>query len=541
MKIHISKYACIFTVFMVLMGMVGCATRPLRFRDADPVLYFNDIHSIPVPKDVQRDRFDYYATVLPVRPELRANIISQGQHSLDVNSIDEVPASSWYLPRLGFDNISPQELLDGPNELGPPRTPITVIKVRSPDHNPRLFVYDRRRIYYLLKFDPPGYPNIATNSSFIVNRLFWGFGYHVPEDHLVYLRRENIRIDPESLLSQTDLDTILTRVAQPINGQYKALASRIIEGLPLGTALEKGVRRDDPNDLFPHEKRRVLRGLRVFCALTNMVDISADNTLDIYVGEEGKGFIKHHLVDFDDAFGTLAAKEKKIWAGYNRLFNVETIVRNLFTLGLSVEGWEKIRVTPWKSVGSFESTFFKPKDWKETHPFDPIRRSQHADNYWAAKIVGALTREHIKILVEKSHYPEAGAEDYIIQTLMERRQKILNYYFSLVTPIELEQYDSEKLIFKDVAFTLMRDKIHERIYSVRFYDGADREIIVPMNFLAQSHTLMIPFETSWINRAKGYLRIDISIDQENNTTAVPAQFHFRQSPESELRLVGVVH
>ena len=303
--------------------------------------------------------------------------------------MDEVPASSWYIPRLGYEPISPEELRSGPTELGPPQYPITVIKIRNPKKNPRLFIYDSRNIYYLLKFDPPGYPNIATNSSFIVNRLFWGFGYHVPEDHLCSFKREDFKIDLHSQLVTADLDSIFTRIAQPVNGYHKAIASRIIDGLPLGPAPEKGVRKDDPNDWFPHQKRRVLRGLRVFCALTNMCDINSNNTLDIYVGNEGEGYIKHHFVDFDDAFGTHAAREKRPWAGFNHFFSIKEILHNFLTLGLKVKGWEQINDSPWKSVGSFEATHFTPQEWKETYPFKPIRESRPDDDYWAAKIVGA--------------------------------------------------------------------------------------------------------------------------------------------------------
>jgi len=531
----------IITLSTILVGIMGCASKRLRFKDAEPVRYFNDIHSIPMPESVQTERFDYYATVLPSRPELKAQIIPTGQYALDVNSIDEVPASSWYIPRLGYETFSPEDLLFGPTELGPPRLPITVIRVRHPGHNPRFLVYDRRNIYYLIKMDPPGYPNIATNSSFIVNRLFWGFGYHVPEDHLFSFSNEDIKIDPESRIRSSELDSILTRVALPVQGSYKAVASRIIEGQPLGPISEKGIRKDDPNDLFPHQKRRVLRGLRVFCALTNMCDISTDNTLDMYVGEEGKGFVKHYLVDFDDAFGTHAAREKRLWAGYNQLFSLNDILKNLFTIGFRIEGWEKVKPSPWRSVGSFESTFFKAKDWKETHPFESIRNSQPADNYWAAKIVGALTREHFEILVEKSGYPEPGAKDYMIQTLMERRHKILKYFLGPVTPIELDHYDEGKLILKNMSKIFLKNESKDSLYVAHFYDGYDREISKPMQFVSHLAILNVAIDNTMIQKSNGYCRVDISIERDEETVAVPAQFHFRKKPNSRMRLVGVVH
>ena len=47
------------------------------------------------------------------------------------------------------------------------------------------------------------------------------------------------------------------------------LASLFIEGKGIGPLRWYGVRSDDPNDLYPHEHRRVARGLYVFCAWLN--------------------------------------------------------------------------------------------------------------------------------------------------------------------------------------------------------------------------------------------------------------------------------
>ena len=184
--------------------------------------------------------------------------------------MDEVPASSWFIPRLGYEEITAEDLITGPNEMGPPRPPITIIRVRKKQRNPRIFVFDSRNIYYMLKFDPPDFPEIATTTSFIVNRLFGGFGYHVPEDHLFYFQRKELLISPTSAITETEIVQIMERIASPQNGYYRSVASRILEGLPLGPTPSQGVRKDDPNDLFNHEDRRVLRGLHVFAAFTNI-------------------------------------------------------------------------------------------------------------------------------------------------------------------------------------------------------------------------------------------------------------------------------
>ena len=290
------RFILIFFLPPVLAAIIGCGSRSFRFKDVEPIRYFNDIQPIPSPGSIRYDKFDYYANVLPQLPIVKHLDVSANEKAKDVNSFDETPTSSWYIQRLGYDNISPEELVAGPVEYGPPHPPVTIIRVRKPNENPRLFIYDARKVYYLLKFDPPDYPNIATTTSFIVNRLFWGFGYHVPEDHSFYLKREDIKVAAESNFNRQEIDRILDRLAAPVDGIYRSIASQILEGLPLGPIPEKGVRAHDPNDWFPHEDRRVLRGLRIFCAFTNLSDFSADNTLDMYVGKKNEGYVKHHIM-----------------------------------------------------------------------------------------------------------------------------------------------------------------------------------------------------------------------------------------------------
>ena len=57
-------------------------------------------------------------------------------------------------------------------------------------------------------------------------------------------------------------------------------------------------RRDDPNDIFAHEDRRELRGLRVFCAWLNHDDSRGINSLDMLETADGRGWVKHYMFDF---------------------------------------------------------------------------------------------------------------------------------------------------------------------------------------------------------------------------------------------------
>ena len=56
-------------------------------------------------------------------------------------------------------------------------------------------------------------------------------------------------------------------------------------------------------------------------------------------------------------------------------------------------------------MGAFEAELFDPATWKTASPYEPVLNSQPDDDR-AAKVVGAVTREHIEALVEAAQYPE---------------------------------------------------------------------------------------------------------------------------------------
>ena len=57
---------------------------------------------------------------------------------------------------------------------------------------PGFRVRDSAGEVWFVKFDPPGYPAMATGTEVVVTRLFWGLGYNVPETHLATLRPEDL-------------------------------------------------------------------------------------------------------------------------------------------------------------------------------------------------------------------------------------------------------------------------------------------------------------------------------------------------------------
>ncbi|MFC1509009.1 hypothetical protein ACFL60_04885 [Candidatus Omnitrophota bacterium] len=527
--------------WLIIAANLSCSSPGYRFRDTGPVTIHDDKQPIPVPESSEYIRRKNEINVLVGRPAVQIFDVSRVSPAQDCNALDDIPASSWYTPRLGYRKITPEELVKGPYEAGPPQSPVKVTKAKSGGGNPGFVIEDGRGFKYLVKFDPPDFPGMETTTAFIVNRLFHGFGYNTPEDYLYFFRREDMGIDPDGELTQQDVDAVLEQVAVPVNGRYRSTVSLYIKGTILGPTIAFGTREDDPNDTIRHENRRILRALRVFCAFTNNTGMRIDNSLDVYEGEPDNGYVKHYLLDFGEAFGGHGTGHDYRWDGYNHIFDFRQTMRNLLTFGLFVEDWENAGITPWKSVGRFESAVFNPEKWNEVWPYEPIRRSQPADDYWAAKVLASLTREHIAALVHAAEYPEPEAADYIIKTLMERRRKILNFAFNNVSPLEVVNFGNGILKLKDFGKTIPDKTGVPRRYEIRYYDGSGKELHGKHTITGNGDSIDIPIKENLVKRADDYLRIDVWVWRGKKCAPSPAEFHVRKGDQSLYNLVGVVH
>jgi hypothetical protein len=530
-------------MLVVLLGAAiatGALAAPpvYRFADTPPAADAGDERPIAQPKGADFHKMFYFVDVVVRRPAVRALAPEPPRAARDVNSMDDVPRSSWFTPRLGVRTLSAEEMVRGPSEVGPPQLPILVLKAK-PQGNPGFVIADARGKKYIVKFDPPAWPAIETTTAFIVNRLFWSFGYNVPEDFTIDVRKEDLVTAPDAKYTSADVDKVLDLVAPPVDGRYRATASLLIDGAYLGPTMDRGVREDDPNDTVAHEDRRVLRALRVFGAFVNHSDMRVDNAGDFYQGAPGTGHVRHYLLDFGEAFGGHGAEHGYAWDGYEHYFSYRTAAHNFVTLGLDVEPWENVEPTPWKSVGAFESQTFDPLTWKEVYPFEPIRRSRPADDYWAAKIVAQLTQEQLAALVQAAGYPEAGAADYVLKTLWERRQKVLAAFMREVTPVDALGVEGTTLRLQDNGKRLAGSSPSG--YDVRFCAADGRELQVAQLPAPAGDTVEVALPASVLQGANGYLRVDVRSRWGESQAPSAAQFHLHVGSQQEARLIGVVH
>jgi hypothetical protein len=369
-----------------------------------------------------------------------------GTRAQNINSVDEVPDSSWFTNRIGTRQLTRDELVRGPVAgPAPDAGHWTVIRPKTSGYAPGFTAKDAAGETWFLSFDPPSNPKGATAALVIANRIFWALGYNQLEAFLTRIDPARLDIDPtatmrrpsgeRTTMTRRDIEEVFERSARNIDGTYEAAGTRLLAGKILGPFRYEGTRPDDPNDIVPHEHRRELRALRVFGAWTNLTDLKAGNTLDTLVDEGGRKVIKHYLQDVGSTFG-MGANGPHDWdEGFEYFYEGHSTLRRMLTLGFWLSPWQTARYPVYESVGRFEGDAFDPTTWRPHAPTRGYVEMRADDAFWAARRVMAFSDDAIRAVVSTGQLTDAEAERYLIDVLIKRRDAIGRAYLPAINPI----------------------------------------------------------------------------------------------------------
>lgn len=200
------------------------------------------------------------------------------------------------------------------------------------------------------------------------------------------------------------------------------MASKFIGGTHVGAFRLHGRRPDDPNDIFPHEHRRELRGYRVLSAWLNHDDARATNTYDTFVGSEDAGYIKHYLIDFGSCLGSSTIAAQRTRQGHEYLWEAGPLLKSLATLGIWHRPWlEADLEVGYPAVGRLEASYFDPELWKPEYPSAAFDNMDAADAFWAARIVARFSDEMIRALVDAARISDPAAARRLGDLIIARR------------------------------------------------------------------------------------------------------------------------
>ena len=368
--------------------------------------------------------------------------------ALNVNTIDEVPDSSWFTNRIGHRPLSLAEIARGPDKFETLNIVEWVAVAGKPTgFQPGFRAMDARNPgqLYQLEVDPPSNPEMASGAEMIGTAAYHALGYNVVDNYVVYIDREQVTIAPNATIKDVrgrrpykkrDLDDVFKLSARTKDGRYRFLASRFAEGEPLGNFKYYGTRSDDPNDIYPHEHRRELRANRVFSAWLNHDDSRAINTLDMLLTDGGKKYVKHYMFDFGSILGSATRFGNVPRAGHEYMLERNPSLKRLGTLGLYVSPWQRLdypEMPP--AVGRFQGDYFDPPAWRAEYPNRAFMNMRDDDAFWGARRVAAFSDEAIRTIVQKAQFSDPNATDYMTGVLIKRRDKIAQVWLNAINPV----------------------------------------------------------------------------------------------------------
>lgn len=472
-----------------------------------------------------------------------------GTRAKNINTIDEVPDSSWFTNRMGTTTVTADEIPRGPI-LGAAPDPSrwVLIREKTSGVHPGFTAKDANGETWFLEFDPAKTPEGATAALEIATKIFWAFGYNQVEAFLTTFDPQRAEIDPTATIRRPsgartrftpdDLHAILERVARNADGSYRVVAGRLIPGKILGNFLPAGTRPDDPNDVVPHEHRRELRALRVFGAWTNLTDLKAANTVDALVTENGRSIVKHYLQDVGSTFGM--CNDVHEWdLSWENFYQASATRRRFFSFGFALSPWQTVHYVEYPSVGKFEGDRFDPRKWRPQTPTTGYMELRDDDAFWAARRVAAFTDDLIRAAVHTGQFSDPAAEKYLGDVLIKRRDKIASIYLTAINPVVTPRLDaSSGLTFDNAAFAAGVASGPATYRASWFlFDNATGET-TPLAE-TESPTTTIDAPRSLPAASDSFVAVDISVDSEAYPAwRRPIRTYFRRSGE-RWTLVGL--
>jgi len=458
--IRTARYAGV--LLGLLAGIVGLLPAQ-KFHQSDPMKVDDDrlIDVKTKPEELElSDMFDRFGHIFT---EIGDPNFTEAEN---VNSLDEVPDSSWYTNRHAKNRMPIEALASGANFDGPPDPDVDwwVFRGKSQGVTPGFWVETEDGARFVIKFDPVAVPELATAAETIASKIFYALGYNVPQNYIAHVNPERFKIKTDTMvedsfgdmvrLTDFGLRRMLASVPRLPDGTVRVTASKFIEGSPLGPFRYYGTRTDDPNDVILHENRRELRGLRLFAAWTNHDDTRAHNTHNSWVEKDGRHFVRHYLMDFGSTFGSGSVHIQLGYLGFNFSIPMTAMKRNAAGFGVTVPTYRKVtwpEFPKFQAVGRWESEWFEPKEWKDDYPNPAFVRMTARDAFWAAKILMKFTPEELMAIVKTGQYSEQHNTDYFHEILVERQQRCGKWGIELLNPLDEFRVEGEELHFTNLS------------------------------------------------------------------------------------------
>ena len=235
-----ARLALLAAVAFIVLG-TSATTQRQRFYSDDP------ISREPESQDASRAAEHDIKSIYEMTYNLfvTADHVPSGERAKNINTIDEVPDSSWFTNRIGTTAISPEQMTRGANVGAPPDPSKWILtREKTAGVHPGFTARDAKGDTWFLQFDPPYYREGATGAVAVASRIFWALGYNQVELFLTTFDPKRVEFDPMATIrrpngkrtrfNSDDMNAILERVAKDPDGTYRVVAGRLLPGKVIG-------------------------------------------------------------------------------------------------------------------------------------------------------------------------------------------------------------------------------------------------------------------------------------------------------------------
>ena len=497
------------------------------------------------------------------RPMARFFAVDPAGEAVNVNAMDEVPDSSWYVNRASRRVLPMEEVLDGPCTEAPldPAGPWTITSAKPNGANPGFIMEDAEGRKFLLKFDSLSQPERATAADVMGSRLYHAAGFYTACNRVVFFDREILRIDEGATVEKDGEEVPMTwEVLAPIwerasrhpDGRLRAASSAFLPGRPLGPWRYEGTRDDDPNDVIPHQERRELRGGYVLASWINHFDTREQNTLAMWIaGDDGRGHVRHNYIDFGDSFGSQWS-----WDGISRrlghasYFDLRYLLIDFVTFGAIPRPWNEARLGPTGEVlGYFDVFRFEPDGWRPGYPNPAFLRASERDNAWMARIIANITPEQVEAIVDEAAVNADVTRAELKRILVGRRERILKRWLRGLSPLTWPRLETRgedaRLCMRDLAIATEIWDWSDRPYWARAWRHVGGSALeeVEVGALARrppAHVCVgLPSAEEATPDEPAYWIVDLAGQYGAEDDSPPARVHLYQLGPGHYRVVGL--
>ncbi|MDP8248317.1 MAG: hypothetical protein P9M00_09290 [Candidatus Tritonobacter lacicola] len=329
-------------------------------------------------------------------PRHIAKLFGRTARASDVAAGGEVLDSAFFINRE-IESFSPSDIarMAGRNK---PRGRITPLEEKIPGRAARFFCEDEEGRCFLLGFDPPGMEEQATGAAVIGSTIARLLGYNVPVSAIITVEGTgNERFDGR-----------------------RAAATELVPGA------------GGPWSCYGFRDRREIRASKVFAAWINNTGWVDHNTIISSFRVGDVGLHRYYVDNFDSSLGSAGMRPKLPKDGWEHSFDLGVIASTPMRLllkpfGLWRERYNRGAKPLDSAVGLFDGNV-DPARFEAEYPNMAWRYMTTEDALWAVNLISRFTPGQVGAIVDLAVYSDPDDAEYVKETLLRRRKKIMEHY-----------------------------------------------------------------------------------------------------------------